>query len=336
MPTTPIPQMLIYNGKVHVSGPPLQDSAKVVARCYGGRAQAAIYSAFTDLKGNFSITIGQGQTNAPMDASVDPIDPLMGSARAGMQMMQCDVTASAPGYIPSQITVQFRSSLDNTEMGKLILQPMGGPQNMESVVSAISLAAPENAQHEYAKGIQDLRDQKFDKAEKHFRKATEEYPKYAIAWEKLGRLQSQSQNRPDARASFQKAIDADPKYVPPYLQMATMDAEESKWDSVLQITNHILSIDGQHFPNAYFLNSAANYNLGNDAAAEKSGLRASDLDKQHQMPRVELLLAEIFNRSGRPEAAAQHFRRFLELDPNSQDAAGVRTRLAKLEVAATK
>ena len=137
-PSAPMPQMMIYNGKVHVSGPPLQDAAKVVARCYGGKAQAAIYSAYTDLKGNFSITMGQGQTNAPMDASVDPIDPLMGSARSGMQTMQCEVTASASGYIPTQITVQFRSSLDNTEMGKLVLQPMGGMKEMESVVSTTS------------------------------------------------------------------------------------------------------------------------------------------------------------------------------------------------------
>ena len=336
MPTNPIPQMMIYNGKVHVSGPPLQDAARIVARCYGGRSPSAVYSTFTDLKGGFSLTLGQGQMNAPMDASVDMSDSMGGMARSGMQNLQCEVTASATGYIPSQMTVSFRSSLDSTEMGKLVLQPIGGVQDMGTLVSATSLAAPQNAQHEYAKGIEDLRDNKHDKAEKHFRKATEQYPKYALAWEKLGRLQSEQQNRPDARASFQKAVEADPKYVPPYLQLATMDAEESKWDVVLETTNHILSIDGQHFPSAYFLHSAANFNLGNVAAAEKSALRAEELDKQHTMPRLELLLAEIFNRSGRSEIAAQHFRRFLELDPNSKEAESVRTRLAKLEVAATK
>jgi len=331
------PMMMIYSGKVHIAGPPLQDAAKVVARCYGGRTTAAIYSVFTDLKGNFSLTFGPSGSNAPIDASEDPIDPVMGSARASMQVMQCDVTASAAGYISSQITVQFRSTLDNTEMGKLTLQPIGGVQDMGGIVSLTSLSAPQNAQREYAKGMQDLRDSKFDKAEKHFLKATEQYPKYAVAWEKLGKLQMDGNNRAEARQSFQKAMDADPKYVPPYIELATIDAEESKWDPVLELTNKAITIDGQHFAGAYFLNSAANFNNGNVPVAEKAALRAEELDKQqHEHPRIQLLLAEICNRQGRPTAAAEHFRKFLELDPNSKEADGVRTKLARLEVAASK
>jgi tetratricopeptide (TPR) repeat protein len=339
-PTSPIPQqqqplMMIYNGKVHIQGPPLQDSVKVVARCYGGRAAGAIYSAYTDMKGNFSLTFGQGQSIAPMDASVDPIDPVMSMGRTNTQM-QCEITAMAAGYISSQMTVQFRSSLDSTEMGKLVLTPIGGTQDLGGIVSVTSLSAPQGAQHEYAKGVQDLRDNKFDKAEKHFRKATDEFPKYAVAWEKIGQLDMQAQNREDARTCFQKAIEADPKYVPPYLMMATLNAEDSKWDSVLEITNHAINIDGQHFAHAYFLNSAAYLNTGNLAAAEKSGLRAEELDKQHVQPRIQLLLAEIFSRTGRVAVAAAHFRKFLELAPNSSEAEAVRTKLAKLEVAASK
>jgi tetratricopeptide (TPR) repeat protein len=339
IPTAPTqqPQMMIYNGKVHVSGPPLQDAAKVVARCYGGRTSAAIYSAYTDLKGNYSLTFGQGPSNAPMDASVDPIDPMMTASR-GMQVMQCEVTASAAGYIGSQITIQFRNSLDNTEMGKLTLQPMNGnaQKDMGGVVSAVSLAAPQNAQREYAKGIEELRDNKLDKAEKHFRKATEQYPKYAVAWERLGKLQSDANNRLEARSSFLHAIDSDPKYVPPYIGLASLNAEESQWDSVLELTNKAISIDNQNFALAYFLNGAANFNKGDNAAAEKSGLRAEQIDKQHVHPRIQLLLAEVFNRAGRPAVAAEHLRKFLELDPTSKEAEAARTKLAKLELAASK
>jgi tetratricopeptide (TPR) repeat protein len=329
--------MMIYNGKVHVSGPPLQDAAKVVARCYGGRTKGAIYSAYTDLKGNFSLTFGQGPSNAPMDASVDPIDPMMASG-GGMQVMQCDVTASATGYISSQMTVQFRNSLDNTEMGKLVLQPISGntQQDMGGIVSTVSLAAPQNAQHEYAKGIEELRDNKLDKAEKHFRKATEQYPKYAVAWERLGKLLSDANNKLEARSSFYHAIDADPKYVPPYLALASLNAEDSQWDSVLELTDKAINLDNQHFALAYFLHSAANFNKGNNAVAEKSGLRAEAIDKQHQHPRIQLLLAEIFNRAGKPAVAAEHLRKFLELDPTSKEAEAARTKLAKLELAASK
>jgi len=341
IPTPPpqqLPQMMIYSGKVHVFGPPFQDSAKVVARCYGGKANAAIYSAYTDLKGNFSLTFGQGPSStSAMDASVDPIDPMMTAGR-GLQMMQCEITASAAGYISSQITVQFRNSLDNTEMGKLVLQPMNAnaQQDMGGIVSTVSLAAPQNAQHEYAKGIEELRDHKLDKAEKHFRKATELYPKYAVAWDKLGRLLSDANNLLEARSSYLHAIDADPKYVPPYISLATVNAQQSQWDSVLELTNKALSIDGQHFASAYFLHSAANFNIGNLPVAEKSALKAEELDKQHTYPRVQLLLAEIFNRAGKPAIAADHLRKFIELDPTSTEAQDARTKLAKLELAASK
>jgi tetratricopeptide (TPR) repeat protein len=272
-----------------------------------------------------------------MDASVDPIDPMMAAGRT-LQVMQCDVTASAAGYISSQITVQFRSSLDNTEMGKLTLQPMKSAMQSDlgSVVSTVSLAAPQNAQHEYAKGIEELRNHKLDKAEKHFLKATEEYPKYSVAWEKLGNLAADSNNRLEAGSAYLHAIDADPKYVPPYVSLATLKAEESQWDSVLELTSKAISLDNQNFPLAFFLHGAANFNKGNNEAAEKSALRAQELDKQHAHPRIQLLLAEVCNRAGRPADAAEHLRKFLELDPTSKEADAARTKLAKLETASAK
>jgi tetratricopeptide (TPR) repeat protein len=262
---------------------------------------------------------------------------MMAASRAS-QVMQCDVSASANGYISSQITVQIRSSLDITEMGKLSLQPVSGDaqKDLGGVISTVSLAAPQNAQHEYAKGIEELRDHKLDKAEKHFIKATEIYPKYAVAWERLAKLQSDANNRLAARSSFLRAIDADPKYVPPYVGLASVNAEESQWDSVLELTNKAIGIDNQHFALAYFLNGAANFNKGDNAAAEKAGLRAEQIDKEHAHPRIQLLLAEVFNRAGKPAVAAEHLRKFLELDPTSKEADAARTKLAKLELAASK
>jgi tetratricopeptide (TPR) repeat protein len=337
--TLPAPtpnQQLIYNGKIMVSGPALTDAAKVIAKCNGSKSgPGGIYSAYSDLKGNFSLTLGQTQS-AVMDASVDPMDPMMNMGRNSMQMTSCEVTASASGYISSQITVQIRSSLDITEVGKLILQPFGGGKDLGGIVSVTTLSAPESAQHEYAKGIQDLKDNKYEKAEKHFLKATSEFPKFAVAWEKLGQLELDGSDRVEARASFQKAIDSDPKYVPPYLHLALMNAAESKWKVVLDLSAKAISVDPQHFPEAYFLNGAANYNLGDDAAAEKSTTRADEMDKQHAFPRIQLLLAEICNRTGHLDAAAEHFRRFLELAPNSKEADVVKGRLAKLEMPPSK
>ena len=332
-PPLPTPQLqqIIYNGRVQVAGPPLTDSAKVVARCGATQnTRAGIYSAFTDLKGNFSLTLGQGGNNAMLDASEDPMDSQMQSTRT-MQVMSCDVTASATGYLTSRITVQFRSSLDSTEMGRLVLEPIGGSTDMGGVVSVTTLSAPEGAQHEYAKGIQELRDKKFDKAKGHFLKATEKYPKFAVAWEKLGKMQAAANDPLEARGSFQSAINADPKFVPPYLDLAEINAHESRWQDVADLTGKAVATDPQHFPEGFFLHGIALYNLGDYEGAEKSALSAERLDRDNSYPRVQLLLAEIFYRKGQGDAAAEHFRKFLAIDPGSSEAASVRSRLAKLE-----
>jgi len=331
-PAPPVSQM-IYAGKVMVNGPVLAEGIKVIARCSGARGQGGVYSSYTDSKGNFSMTFGQSQ-QVPMDASVDPSDPTLQNSGSPMQILSCDLTASSAGFISTMMTVQIRNSLDMQEIGKLVLTPMNGGTDPGGIVSVTTLSAPDNAQHEFSKGLQDMRDKKLDKAEKHLLKATEEYPNFAIAWHKLGQLQADSAQRPKAAESFQKAIDADPKYVPPYLDLAVLTAGSGKWDVVAGLTAKAIAADSTHFPEAFFVNAIANLNLGNAAQAEKQALRAEELDRQNYFPRIQLLLAEIYDRSGRGDAAALHFKKFLSLDPKSQEAEMVKQRLAKLEVPA--
>jgi tetratricopeptide (TPR) repeat protein len=327
-------QQYMYSGKVMVSGPVLAEGIKVIAKCMGTKSSpGGVYSAYTDYKGNFSLTFGQSQ-RLPLDASVDSFDPMTQSTNGTMQMMNCDLTASAAGFVSSQMTVQFRSSLDMQEFGKLVLTPMGGGDDFGGIISVTTLSAPDNARKEFSKGLSDMKDKKFDKAEKHLLKATEEYPNFAIAWHKLGLIQADNNQRPQAQESFEKAIVADPKFVPPYLDLSTLIAQKGKWDEVASLSTRAIAADSTHFPEAYFLNGVANLNAGHTDAAEKSALRAQELDSKNTNPRVQLLLAEIYERTGRRDEAAIHFKKFLSLDPQSRDAEQVRARLAKLNVSA--
>jgi len=305
------------------------DGVKVLARCSGRQAQQNIYVTYTDSKGNYSFVFGQTNSQMPMDASVNPNE----MAFQGQSSFQttCEVSAAAAGFISNQVLVQVRNSLEVTESNKLILTPIGGGQETGGIVSAISLAAPDNARKEYSKGMDELHDKKFDKAEKHFKKATEIYPKFAIAWYKLGQIASEGGKADEADKAFNQAITADDKYVPPYLDLAMMAATANKWQDVSDLTGKAIAADPTHFPEAFFFNAVASFNLRKPELAEKSALRAASLDKENHFPRIQLLLAEIYEYEGKHPQAAEQFKKFLTLAPKSKDAPAIRERLAKME-----
>jgi tetratricopeptide (TPR) repeat protein len=118
------------------------------------------------------------------------------------------------------------------------------------------------------------------------------------------------------------------------------------WTQVLSLTNHvldgdplryadvtgyILDLDPLDYAEAYFYNSAANFNLNKISDAEKSGLKAERLDVRPRFPQLHLLLAEIFVRKNNYANAISETKIYLELAPHAKDADQVRERLAQME-----
>src|SRR5262249_41984228 len=107
--------------------------------------------------------------------------------------------------------------------------------------------------------------------------------------------------------------------------------EAENWTEVLNLTSHILDRDPLNYPDAYFYNSVANYNLKKMEDAKKSGLQAERLDQRHRFPQVHLLLAEVFSQKSDYAAAITEMQTYLKIAPQAQNADQVRERLAKLE-----
>ena len=80
----------------------------------------------------------------------------------------------------------------------------------------------------------------------------------------------------------------------------------------------------------------ANLNLHNLADAEKSGLRAVDIDKNHREPRVYFVLAQIYEAKGDPANEATQLRVYLKYASNPDDVAMVKQYLSELEKQASK
>jgi tetratricopeptide (TPR) repeat protein len=215
------------------------------------------------------------------------------------------------------------------DVGTIFLQR--GSKAEGTTLSATSYQAPKDAKKAYEKGLEDIKKEKLDDAQKQLEKAVQIYPQYAIAWQKLGNLYDQQKQTASARKAYEQAITADPKYVPPYISIALIEASQENWKDVVTMTQRSIDLDPLSFPVAYYLNSLANYRLNNLEAAEKGARNAERYDQQHRMPQVHLLLGSILSDNKSYSEAITEYSAFLKLVPDSKDAAAVRARVTNLE-----
>jgi hypothetical protein len=198
-------------------------------------------------------------------------------------------------------------------------------------IAAEQLQITAKARKEYHDACVALRKKKVADAEKHLRKAVQHYPKYSAAWVTLGQVLGGQQRTDEARsACFQGSI-ADPSYVPAYLCLADMAARAHAWDEVLKLSGHALEIDPSSNALAYEYHAAANLNSHNLAAAERSGLRAVEIDTDHREPRAHFVLAQIYEAKGDSANEAAQLREYLKYADSPDDVAIVQQYLSKLE-----
>jgi tetratricopeptide (TPR) repeat protein len=336
---------IFLSGKVVMEdGTPPPDSV-VIERLCNGRVRP---EAYTDSKGRFSFQLGQ---NAGMmqDASVSSADAGIGgmpnSSRGGFggmgrpasehELTGCELRASLAGYRSEVVQLTGRRMFDNPDVGTIILRRLGGVEG--TTISMTSLQAPKDAKKAYDKGRQLVRDnkkqdpKKIEQAQKEFEKAVQAYPKYAVAWFELGMLAERRDDVEGARKAYAEALSADSKFVSPYLQMALLSAKENKWQDVADTTDRVIKLNPMDFPQAFFYNSVANFNLKNIDAAEKSAREAVKLDTAHRMPKAQHLLGVILAEKRDYSGAADNLRGYLKFAPNAQDATAVRQQLTELE-----
>jgi hypothetical protein len=207
------------------------------------------------------------------------------------------------------------------------------PLNLSSRprISADQLRIPENAIREYQDACASLKKKKNAEAERHLRNAVHKAPRYAAAWVTLGQLLALQQEIDDAHHACWQGSQADLSYVPAYLCLADIAARAHSWDEVLKLTTRALELDPSGSVIAYEYHAAANLNLRNLAAAEKSALRALAIDADHREPRVHFVLAQIYEAKGDATNEALQLRRYLEHAENQDDIAAIREYLARLE-----
>ena len=341
-PTVSIPQPIFISGRVMMEdGTPPPDPVVIETVCNGSPHG----EGYTDTKGYFSIELG-ARNGMMQDASEFSSFnragasgmPSMGSGSSGFggsesserKYMGCDLQAKLTGYRSQTVPLAGRRAMDNPDIG-IILLHRNGPAEEGKTISAVSLAAPKDAKKAYEKGLDAIKKKKFDDAQKNFEKAVEVYPKYSAAWYELGMLQAGQGKMDMARKYFDTALEHDPKFVKPYLQISILELQSQKWRNLADVTDKLVKLDPFDYPQAFFFNSVANYNLQNFEAAEKSALAAERLDTRHVIPKVSHILGMLLAMKKDYAGAAEHFKAYLKFAPTAEDAPKVRSQLAEVE-----
>jgi tetratricopeptide (TPR) repeat protein len=335
---------IFLQGKVMTdNGTPPPESAVIELVCNGQpRPQG-----YTDTKGRFSFQLGQNQSmmaDASYGAGNDMGTSMDRSGRSSQSsfptapgsrnyserdLMGCELRANLPGYRSDPVNLSGRRVLDNPDLGTIFLHKLGNVEGF--TYSLTTAAAPKDAKKALDKGVDAGKKGKFPDAEVQLQKAVELYPKFAVAWYELGRTQEAQNKLEDAQKSYQQAVQADERYISPYLQMAQIAMREKKWPEVLESTNRVIKLDPYSYPGAYYLNAVANLQEQKLDAAEKSARETIKLDRDHKFMKASHVLGVILAQKQDYAGALVEMKSYLAQRPDGSDADFVRKQIVELE-----
>ncbi|MEP6716648.1 MAG: tetratricopeptide repeat protein, partial [Terriglobia bacterium] len=297
---TPLQQPIFLSGKIIVDdGSPIPVNTTIQRVCNG----VASSVAYADSKGRFSFEWGQSNgimqdasesgfgTRNNNSSSMSGMPQQGGGMNTSSSMTSfnnCELRANIAGYRSESLSLLNRNSLDNPDVGSILVHRLGNVEGTS--VSATSLGAPKDARKAYERGLQSVLKNKNDEAAKDFEKAVEVYPRYADAWVSLGKVRMAQNSYERAREAMLKAIELDAKLIGPYVELGFLAGMEKKWETATAYFDRALKLDPVEFPQAWFANAIANFNLKRYDVAEKDIREAIRLDPKHINSRAGYLL----------------------------------------------
>ncbi len=193
-----------------------------------------------------------------------------------------------------------------------------------------SLEVPGAARKDFQRGCSAASHNKLAKAEEHLRKALDEDAQYPAAWVLLGQVLKAQQKPDDARNACSQALKVDAGYVPADLCLADLYAVQQRWEEMLRFANSAVALDPANNPHAYFYAAGAYLGMHRLAEAEKSGMRAAEIDRTNREPRTHFLLAQIYEAERKPDAEAAQLEEYLKSVSDPQERVTVKKYLADL------
>jgi TolA-binding protein len=325
---------MFLSGKVVVDdGTPLTDAAMIQTICRGSIRD----EGYTDSKGTFSVQLG-GSAVRPITGTADDtggrtsVETMSagGTTGSARDMRDCDLQAVLPGFTSQQIELASKmTDFGNADVGTVILHRIGHVEGF--TISATSMMAPGKAKKLYDQGREEEKKNKWDAAQEKFSKAVQIYPRYAVAWYELGRVQIQRKDVAGAKNSFHQSIAADRTYISPYEQLAQIAMQAKQWKDLSDDTDEMLRLNSVSFPQYWLYNAIASYFLQNYDKAQKSAQAGLNIDPKHRVPKLEYILGMALAEKHDYPNALLHVRNYIQLAPHAPDVELAQKQVAELE-----
>lgn len=326
-------------------GSPLPHKAKLELVCVPN----AQVEGNTDSKGGFAFELGTNRFMAAGDASMSTPGAKTGfgsTMNAGSNRTQvdgqsiialsgCVLRASLPGYTSDTYDMSRIRAGDGTiNVGTLFLHPLG--KSPAPVVSVTSLSAPKDAQKSFEKATDHAAKRQFAEAEGELKNAVAIYPKYADAWQELGGVLQSQKKYEEARQAYLHASAADSSFPRPYLSLALLSAQENNWQDALANAGALIKLDPKAYPQAYYYNAVAYYNLSDRDKALENARQAVALDTRHATPLAEELLGLLYFERGDFASAVAQYRNCIQHMGGASGVDAVQKLLAQAEARAAQ
>jgi tetratricopeptide (TPR) repeat protein len=223
-------------------------------------------------------------------------------------------------HTPVNEYVEIRLRLDkrkvNTESG-------GGTAS-----SVFAQEVPEEARKLYEKGVKEL-EQQNDSDLSNLKKATEIFPTYFLALERLGIEYVKRKQYEFALPFLIKAIEVNNRSASVYFSLG-LSAYHLKHFKEASEAFRAVTVLSPKLARGHLWYGTVLYRDGNFAAAEKSLLRAKELSKDLPIPEIHWQLAMLYNRTKRNQQAINELETFLKLQPENAEKEEIKNLIAKL------
>jgi Flp pilus assembly protein TadD len=237
------------------------------------------------------------------------------------------VIVEAPGYKTGHgevsVPIPVKAEVD------IYMQPEKDSANSATGTGG-PLLAPK-ARESLDKGLQALRDNKLEEAEKHLKEAMRLAPGHPDVLYLQGVLYMRRNNWARAQTIFEKATQIDPNHARAFAALGTALCNQGKYDVAIAPLEKSLQLSTGGWETHWTLAKAYYYHKQYDEALKTS--QQAVLESNGKSPEIELLVAQSLTAVGRYEESAQALRQFLKNHADHPEAATARRWLERLTVA---
>jgi tetratricopeptide (TPR) repeat protein len=269
----------------------------------------------------------EGPVNVTRAGQSTALDEVPAVGRGMVNLTGCEVRLTPqPGVTSNSISLRTRNTFDNPNIGVIVIRRLA--DSGATTISLNSLNAPKKAQSAFDKANNALIKEKPDykKALKELKKAISEYPQFSAAWDLLARVHLSQGDRIEGRNGFLKAIEVEPKFIPPYLGIAQLSFQDKNWEETYQWTQKVLELDANNTRALYWNGLASFYSQRYDECE-------MTLTSLYEQGRTELYpfglfpLGVVHANQGKIREAVKELELYLKLMPPDQIPEAQRTEL---------